>query len=1080
VYLPDATDFTTNGIGPVEPLSCSVTETLNGEWEVEMEHPIDDFGKWQRLSIGRILRVPVPAAETPRIEMTSTESGGSRDIYRVTASSLRLRSGTGTKYKTLGTYRNGTRVVVLKKTTSTWYEVSCPDGKRGYMHTSYLAFVKTETTTVVGKGKVVEPRQLRDQPFRIYRVVPTLTSVKVNARHIFYDLADNMIRSYKPAKTDTGATVAEQIGAKCESEHDFTFYSDLTTTAEKVEFENVNPIDALLDEEGVIAKYKGELARDWYDVFVVNRVGKDTDVQIREGKNLVGVTYSEDDSNVITRIMPSGEKKNGKPLYLEEVYIDSPRIGDYPHPRWHHLAVSEAKAGDDMTETQAKAKMRTAVQDEYAKGCDLPEVSVTVDFINAAETEEFAQYRALQNIFLGDTVRVFAKRIGLSFAMRMTQYTFNCLTRMYDEIVLGTALEALEGSSISAKQLPNGEIRGSKLAPGSVGAGQLRDGSVSNLHIQNAAIETAHIQTAAIQTAHIQDAAITSAKIGDAEIDTAKIKDAAITSAKIGDAEIDTAKIKDAAITSAKIGSAAIDTAHIKDAAIDAAKIADGEITSAKISEAAITTAHIQNAAIDAAKIKDGEITNAKIKNGEIDTAKIALGAITTALIKTGAIGSAQIADGSITSAKIVELNADVITAGTLSVERLMLKGADGLFYAINATDSGLTTEQLSQEEYQNQLSGTVLVAKSVTADQIAAKAITANEIAAGTITGDEIAAETIKGANIEAGTLTTSHVAANFGETLDLSSNTGITQKVAKVYEDMEERIAEIPAGAYVSPTPPDPPKVEVPWLDTSVEPSVLRRWRGASVPGTKQYQETRTGNPIVIDNSIGTVIFFSVSAPGATEDVEVTLTTDSDPSISEVYTIPAGTSEAIDALPGVNTLASTHDLSALINGSGWETVNSTEDLREGVDDLNERSAGLSGRIEEVASTVVTSDKIASTVYADDGYKQFVTSTENTAKSVKDIITEQEEIDGKLTTVYSWHEFKDGVLTLGESKSDVIIEIKPGVEAGLYIKDNSLPLAQFAASLATMRRLSVSDSILFPNHVIKGMASGDLAIMVR
>jgi len=32
VYLPDATDFTTNGIGPVEPLSCSVTETLNGEY----------------------------------------------------------------------------------------------------------------------------------------------------------------------------------------------------------------------------------------------------------------------------------------------------------------------------------------------------------------------------------------------------------------------------------------------------------------------------------------------------------------------------------------------------------------------------------------------------------------------------------------------------------------------------------------------------------------------------------------------------------------------------------------------------------------------------------------------------------------------------------------------------------------------------------------------------------------------------------------------------------------------------------------------------------------------------------------
>ena len=121
VYLPDATDFTSNGIGPVDPLSCTVTETLNGEWEVEMEHPIDDFGKWQRLVTGRILRVPVPAAETPRIKLTDPGSGGSRGIYRVSTpsgKSLRLRSGTGTKYKDLGSYRGRVQVVVLDKSNA--------------------------------------------------------------------------------------------------------------------------------------------------------------------------------------------------------------------------------------------------------------------------------------------------------------------------------------------------------------------------------------------------------------------------------------------------------------------------------------------------------------------------------------------------------------------------------------------------------------------------------------------------------------------------------------------------------------------------------------------------------------------------------------------------------------------------------------------------------------------------------------------------------------------------------------------------------------------------------------------------
>ena len=289
-----------------------------------------------------------------------------------------------------------------------------------------------------------------------------------------------------------------------------------------------------------------------------------------------------------------------------------------------------------------------------------------------------------------------------------------------------------------------------------------------------------------IKSIQIVDGAITRAKIEDAAIGTAQIDDAAITSAKIAEAAIGTAQIGDAAITSAKIEAAAIGTAQIDDAAITSAKIADAAIGTAQIDAAAITAAKIADGVITNAKIADATIENGKIQNGTIETAKIALGAITSALIKNGAIGTAQIADGSITDAKIVSLNADVITAGTLSVERLLLKGPDGLFVAINATDEGLTTEKLSEAEYQNRISGSVLVAKSVTADQIAAKTITANEILAGSITGAEIAGETITGLNIKAGTLTTNHVESTFGGMLDLSSNEGINQRVQSIYDDM------------------------------------------------------------------------------------------------------------------------------------------------------------------------------------------------------------------------------------------------------------------------------------------------------
>jgi phage-related protein len=47
VYPANCTDFSTNGNGTIEPSSAQVTETLNGEYELQLVHPIDEAGKWQ-------------------------------------------------------------------------------------------------------------------------------------------------------------------------------------------------------------------------------------------------------------------------------------------------------------------------------------------------------------------------------------------------------------------------------------------------------------------------------------------------------------------------------------------------------------------------------------------------------------------------------------------------------------------------------------------------------------------------------------------------------------------------------------------------------------------------------------------------------------------------------------------------------------------------------------------------------------------------------------------------------------------------------------------------------------------------
>ena len=801
VYPADGTDFSNNGLGAVTPMSCTVTETLNGEWELTLVHDIDERGKWTRLSEGCILRAPVPAAMTPSVDLVTQQYQTSTydvQIYKITTKSgpLHLRSGTGTNYKILGKYKKGREVIVLNKTTSSWYEVTAPDGKHGYMASKYLTFQRTETQTVqtnVGfHNQVIESRQLRDQPFRIYRVVPELDKVTVYARHIFYDLFDNMIKTLKPSPSAVGASVVQSLSGACLSAHDFSFYSDLTSTAEDVEWENVNPVEAMLGENGLVSKYGAELARDWYDVFLVRRVGNNTDVSIREKKNLTGISYDVDETDVVTRIMPTGEDADGNILYLPELYIDSPNLNAYTHPKWIHLSVSEAREVTDGDEPKSKAQcyaeMRKAAQAEFDAGCDLPTVTLKVDFVNCSDAEEYKQYAALTDIFLGDSVRVIARRMGVEVSMRMTQYTYDCLTRKYTSVTLGTAADTLEGSMISSRQLPSGVISGSKLAINSVGAGQLQSGSVGSLQVKMAAIQTAHIQDAAITKAKIAEATIgelnataitaISAKIQELatqQLTTdelyaalATIAVAQITAANIEKANINWADIGELAAQIATIAQAQITTANINNANIDWASIANLNAEIAKIAKAQITAANIESAAIDWAAIKDlnaavakialAQLTTANINNAEIDWASIGqlqadIAKLVNANIQTADIDWAQIKDLTAGTAIIekgvngklyvADLAVTEANMASLTVGELIVKGSDGCFYALSIAEDGtVTTEKKSVGDADigdNSVSGGKLIEKTITARELNVASIFADEALVGAITAANI-----------------------------------------------------------------------------------------------------------------------------------------------------------------------------------------------------------------------------------------------------------------------------------------------------------------------------------------------------
>jgi len=159
--------------------------------------------------------------------------------------------------------------------------------------------------------------------------------------------------------------------------------------------------------------------------------------------------------------------------------------------------------------------------------------------------------------------------------------------------------------------------------------------------------------------------------------------------------------------------------------------------------------------------------TEADIKYATIDLANIKEGCIKSAMIDTGAVNTAQIADGSITDAKIVDLTANKITAGTLSVERLEVRGTqNSIVYAINNISGALQAQNVDTINGETLTERTItadkIVANAITASEIASRTITANEIVAGTITSNEIKANSIVAESIASGAITADKIDVN------------------------------------------------------------------------------------------------------------------------------------------------------------------------------------------------------------------------------------------------------------------------------------------------------------------------------
>ena len=160
-------------------------------------------------------------------------------------------------------------------------------------------------------------------------------------------------------------------------------------------------------------------------------------------------------------------------------------------------------------------------------------------------------------------------------------------------------------------------------------------------------------------------------------------------------------------------------------AILEYATIEQLEATNAVIYNLDATYAKIEDLEAVHATIEDLDAKYAKIEDldaayANIDFANIGDAAIRNFFAKSGMVEDLVVSDGRVTGTLVgVTIIGDLIKGGT-QADKLVIKGEDGLYYKLNVEGGATSSEQVSEEDLQNGLSGSIIVANSITAEKIA------------------------------------------------------------------------------------------------------------------------------------------------------------------------------------------------------------------------------------------------------------------------------------------------------------------------------------------------------------------------
>lgn len=366
--------------------------------------------------------------------------------------------------------------------------------------------------------------------------------------------------------------------------------------------------------------------------------GANRGVQIKYGKNLTDLQQDETIENMITGVVAF--YKNEETCVYSDV-VKANVGGQYTdYPRISTLDVS----GDFPEVVPTKAQLNAKAQ-SYIDSHDIgvPEVNLSISFVNLADTEEYKDVAVLEQVKLCDTVEVVFEKLGVSAISKVVKTIWNILLDKYDGIELGEGRtniatqiieqdDAIRDIKENVPQLVDVQAaidRATKLITGATGGYVvIKQDDNTGYPKEILIMDTPDINTATkVWRWNIAGLAYSSQGYVPSAFDVAITMAGEILGKFIAANSIEGNSIKANAITTDKLDAKAV----------TAAKIDSGAVTTDKLDARAVTSDKIAANAITANMIS-GQLTDAQIAG--LAATKL------SGQINTGSIGWINLSDG--------------------------------------------------------------------------------------------------------------------------------------------------------------------------------------------------------------------------------------------------------------------------------------------------------------------------------------------------------------------------------------------------------------------------------------------------